>query len=263
MQSPYFIYDGIKSTDMGLYIVRIGQSNNFVEVPYWGGANIEEERHYKKITPYFYRVNREPIEFTVQFILAYNNMRIKDWTPQERNKIAKWLIQDTYKEFQTSDDLSKYYYAICTSPANLNLMGNQGYIELTFQTNSPYAWSPIYVEEYDLSDNEESTVIELENRSNVLDYYYPKLEIELKDDATDIALKNLSDGGRIFSFTGLYENETVSIDNENKLILSNNPLSNPFSKFNRNWFRLVYGVNYIEVTGKCVIKVKSQFPIAQ
>ena len=94
-------------------------------------------------------------------------------------------------------------------------------------------------------------------------YYKPKIEIELVNNNTDVSLKNLSNNGEIFSFTGLKPNEIISIDNENEFIKSNNQLSNPFSKFNRKWLKLVYGVNRLEVTGQCNIAVKSQFPIAQ
>ena len=262
MESEYFIFDGIKSSDMGLYNVRVEQSG-FIETPYWGGADIEEEYHKGKVTPYFYGIKREPIEFTVQFALADKYMQSEEWTSQKRNKIAKWLLHNTYKPFQTCDDLGKIYYVICISEGNLNLINTKGYVELTFRCNSSFAWTPIYIENFDLSNNTTTQIIELENRSNVLKYYKPKIEIELVNNNTDVSLKNLSNGGEIFSFTGLKPNEIISIDNENEFIKSNNQLSNPFSKFNRKWLKLVYGVNRLEVTGQCKLWIKSCFPIAQ
>lgn len=266
MESMYFIFDGVKSSDMDLYIMRIEHSG-FVETPYWGETNVHEEKSRKRLTPYFYGIDREPIEFTVQFVLVDKHMQPKKWTPQERYKIANWLIHDTYKEFQTSDDLGKRYNAIVVSNTDLNLINTEGYIEVTFRTNSPFAWSPIYIDSFDLSNNTTTQIIQLENKSNVLKYYNPKIEIELVGDTTSFQLKNLSNNGMTMKFESLLPNEIISIDCENRIIKSNLFGSNPFSKFNidmkRYWMDLVYGVNRIEVQGAIKLYVKSQYPIAQ
>lgn len=268
MESEHFIFDGVKSSDMGLMSVRMS-SNTFVETPFWGGADIKEELSHKKITPYFYGVQRKPIEFKIQCALMDSNGDVKQWTPQDRSRIARWLIHDEYKEFQTVDDLGKRYFAICTNDVNLNLINTRGYIELSFKTNSPYAWSPIYVDKFDLSNNEATTIIELENKSNVVKEFNPLIEIELVNGETNIELKNLSNSGKAMRFEGLYSNEVISIDTQNKIIKSNLQGSNPFSKFNtgtynkRYWLDLVYGINQISVNGKCIIYTKMRFPIAQ
>lgn len=266
MESMYFIFDGVKSSDMDLYIMRI-EHGGFIETPYMGGLDIEEEKISKRLTPYFYGVNREPIEFTVQFVPMDRRGNLKEWTPQERYKIGKWLIHDTYKPFQTSDDLGKYYYAMITEPVDISTMNRQGYMEVTFRTNSPFAWSPVYIDSFDLSDNTAAEIKELENNSNVLKYYRPKIEFELVGDTTDVQFRNLSNGGRVMKFENLIPNEIISIDCENEIIKSNRQTSNPFSKFNigmrRYWLDLVYGINHIEITGAIKLYVKSQFPIAQ
>ena len=89
---------------------------------------------------------------------------------------------------------------------------------------------------------------------------YPEVEFELIDTATGITLKNLTDGGREFVFSTLNTTETVYVNNQRKQIISDTNLYR-YSKFNKNWFRLVYGINQIRVTGKCILKVRSQFPI--
>ena len=260
MESQYFIFDGIKSKDMDLHIMRIDHSG-FVDSPYWGSQDIQEERHKNKIKAYYYGVSKEPIEFTIQLVLMDKNNKPKKWTPRERFKIAKWLLQDTYKEFQTSDDLGKIYYAICTSEANLQLINQEGYMELTFKTNSPYAWSPVYIDTFDLSNNTTKTTITLHNGSNILKKFMPKVEIEMKG-STAVTLKNLTNGGKEFTIKNRATSEVISFDNENKIIKSSLN-TNPFGSFNRNWLELVEGENRIEVTGKCILTVKSQYPIAQ
>lgn len=267
MESQYFIYDGKTSTEMNLYNVRINHSG-FVETPLWGGVNIQEDTSRRRLTSYFYGVTREPIEFKVEFALADEHFTPKEWTPEERYKIAKWLVPNGYKEFQTNDDLSKRYYAMITNDVNLNLVNTRGYIELTFRTNSPFAWTEIEDEVFDLSDNATTTTIQLENKSNVLEQYRPMLvEIELVGGEINVQLKNLTNDNKIMKFEGLTANETVSIDCENEIMKSNLFGNNPFAQFNkgikRYWLDLASGINNIEVTGKCIIKTRCQFPIAQ
>lgn len=267
MESKYFIFDGIKSSDMDLYNVHV-DNNGLIEVPYFGGADISEEYNQKKLVPYFYGVKRKAIEFSVQFALSNDGIILKEWTPQIRNKIAKWLVHDTYKEFQTSDDLGKKYYVICTNPGNLHLRLTKGYVDLTFRTNSPFAWAGNSIIRYeDLSNNTNSKIINVENLSNIPRWFRPIIEIELVNGETDVELKNLSNGGKTMKFEGLTPNEIISIDCENELVLSNLFGSNPFSKFNvdtkRYWMDLVYGINQIEVKGKCKIWFKLDFPIVQ
>lgn len=257
MQSEYFIFDGVKSQDMEeMYSVRM--ESGLAESPFFGGQDIEEEWVGNRITPYDYGTQLNPIEFTIQI-----SPLDKEWTPQLRNAIGRWLVHREYKSFQTCDDLGKYYYAKCIEAPNFQLASNRGYLELTFRTNSAFAFSPVYISDYNLSDNATTRIIEMDNYSNINQNYKPKIEIQLVDGETDITLKNLSNGGKEFKFVGLSPNEIVSIDNQNEFIVSSNPLSNPFSKFNENWLELVYGTNQILVTGVCKLWVKSIFPILQ
>ncbi len=262
MEDMYFIFDGIKSSDMGLYNVRVGHSG-FVEVPFVGRADIREKFSSKKIIPSLHNVKREPITFTLQFMLMDNNLQPKEWTSEDRNRIGDWLIHDTYKSFQTSDDLGKYYYVIIEDAEKLYLVSGKGYLEVTCRTNSPYVWSPTYILPFDLSDNDTETSIIIDNKSNVEKYYYPKIEIESLADNTNVELKNLSNGGKVTKFEGLNNGEIISVDNENRFIKSDLFGSNPFEKFNKEWLELVQGDNEIKVTGKCKMWIKCHFPIIQ
>lgn len=256
MQSEFFIFDGINSDDMGLYNIRM--DSGLIETPFMGNKDTITTKVKNKDRPYFHGINKDVLQFTLQFSLLD-----EEWTPEKTHEIARWLLHDTYKSFQSSDDLGKYYYVICTNGESIYKAHNKGYVELTFEANAPYAFSPIYLNEYDLELNTTTDTIQIENRSNINDYYYPRVEIWLKGTSTAITLKNLSDGGREFTFTGLQSGETISVDNENKYIISDVPSVYRFSNFNGNWFRLVYGINNIEVTGECVITVRTQYPIIQ
>ena len=263
----HFIFDGIKSSDMDLKIMRIG-GDDFVQTPLWGGVNIQESVSKKRLVPYFYGVTRDNLEFPpLQLVLCDKNMQPKIWTSNDRYKISKWLCHDTYKEFISSDDLGKRYKVIAEAQTDLHLINTQGYMEVQFRCNSPYAFSPVYINTENLSDNIASKTIILENMSNVQRVYNPLIEIELVNGETDVILTNLSNGGKAMKFIGLSPNETISIDCQNRIIKSNLFGSNPFAKFNvggkRFWMDLVYGQNLIRVEGMCIVKTKMEYPIAQ
>lgn len=257
MKNTDFIFDSVNSSEMGLYIVSIDGGLHSDTV--YGGQNIIEERVGKKPNPYFLRTEKEPIEFEVTFSLLDGK-----WTPEKRFEIAKWLIHDDYKSFQTVDDLGKFYYAMVINPWELEYAGDdKGYVRVTFRTDAYHAWSPVYFQTFDLRNNLTTTNIILENKSNVDKYYYPKLEFTLDGDSTGISLINLNDGGREFKFENLFEGETVGADNEKKIIKSDLADVYRLNNFNKKWLRLAYGQNNIQVTGKCILKVKSQFPIVR
>ena len=255
MQSEHFIFNNIKSIDMDQYLIRT--KGGAVSTPFFGGQSIKEDRMKGKLTPYHFGTELNPIEFTIEICPLE-----KEWTPQMKNEIGRWLVHDTYKPFQTADDLGKFYYAIVTEMPDFQMYGNHGYIPITFRTNSAFAWSPTYIDDFDLSTNETTTIIELNNLSNINRNYRPKIEFEVVG-GTDVQIKNLSNGGEIFKFEGLTVGEVISVDNENEVIVSSLFGSNPFSKFNKNWLELVYGTNRLEVSGKIKLFTKSIFPILQ
>ena len=259
MDSEHFIFNEIKSVDKEMYSVHV--DGGFVRDVIFGGQEIIEDEIASKPNPYFIKTKRRPLEF--EMVISPLD---KLWTPEKRQEIAQWLIHDEYKSFQTCDDLGKIYYIICTNPWEVETNGlRQGYMRLQFRADAFHAWSPVYYQEFDLSNNT-STIITLENRSNVCNYYYPKLEILNLNSTQEIVLKNLNDNGREFKINNLHLNEIVGFDNEKKIIKSSLEESDNIFRlkdFNKHWLRLVYGKNQIQVTGKCILKVKSQFPIVR
>lgn len=253
--SENFIFNGIHSTDYNIIICRI--DSGLINEPYISGKNIIEDSTTRNPVPFFYRSQLKPLEFTLTFAVIDDN----GWTDERKYEIANWLIRPNYCELISCDNIAKRAFVLATSDIQLVSNGiGGGYIQISFRAKHPYFLSPIYIETFDLSDNDETRRIQIDNKSNVLEYYNPQIEFQLQGNSTGISLKNLSDGGRVFSYSGLNMNETVFTDNEHKKILSDTG-SYRYDNFNGNWFRLVHGVNYIEVTGKCILQVKNEFPI--
>lgn len=255
MINTTFIFDGIKSSDMGIYNVRM--SGGLVETPFISSRDIQEDSLPHKDINVFYGVSKKPLEFTLTFSPLEDG-----FGEQKKMEIARWLIQDEYKDFQTTDYLGKIFRVIATSEVKWITNGTEmGYFEIGFRCDAPYAWSPVYMERFDLSGNTTKTTIELWNKSNVNKYYYPELEFKLEGTSTGLTLKNLSDEGREFKFTGLNLKETVYVNNDRKRIISDIGGVYRLNEFNKNWLRLKQGRNIIEVAGACIIETRMQFPL--
>jgi len=252
--STYFWFNRESSITHGLSNIRL--DTGMIAEPYWGSRDLITDKIAGKDINFLYKVDRKPIQFELTFSLLEGL-----WTPEKRFEIARWLIQDDYCEFYTADAPDRIFYAICIDKGDLLTNGlEQGYVTLRFKNLYPYAMTSVYLQTFDLYNISSPIIIEIENKSNVDKYYYPEIEIQATN--TNITLQNLSDSGRQSIITGFdVSGETIYINSKNKKIISDVSTSNPLSKFNKNWFRLTYGVNRIQVTGKCKLSIRSQFPI--
>lgn len=251
--SEYFSFDGRSSQEFGLMLVKT--NDGLISGQFGVNRSLVKEYIPKANKFYTYGVAEEPLKFTIQIA------KTDEWTDNFILDVVNWLFVDDYKAFYSYDNPSIVYW--CMPVGNPERFFNglkQGYAELEFECDSSHAWSPIQISNFDLINNETTTVIELENKTNIYKYYYPKLEFTLQG-STSLTLKNLTDGGREFIFTELTDGETISVDNEKKIIISSMPSVYRYSNFNKNWFRLTQGMNYIEVIGKCTLDFKCEFPI--
>jgi phage-related protein len=254
MISTLFEYNGIRSEDMGISIVR--KDSGLFPVVYVSPKEILDEYPSRAESPYFYRTKMQQLTFTLTFA------PLEDAFDKDKlYQIGNWLFQNTYKPFISDDNTDKILYCMATSKVDFITNGlNEGYIDVEFKCKYPYAFLPTSIQAFNLSTNTTTTNIQLGNFSNVNDYYYPEIEITLVDTATSVSLMNLSDGGRITALTGLSTGETIYINNSKKQLISSTGLYK-FDSFNLNWLRLVTGQNTIQVTGKCIINVRCNFPV--
>jgi hypothetical protein len=255
--SSEFIIDGIKSKDIGIdgvSIIRINASE--IQSPFMGAKSIIEEKIPNRDIPYFYGVSLEPIEFSLKF-----STLDKEYDSKVLFELGKIFGKRTYVPFQSVDAMEKIYYVIATSPISIITYGQyRGWLEISLRCNAPWGWSLPEVSTFDLSDITAPTIIEIENKSNVNEYYYPELWIDLKGDSTGVILKNLSDGEREFQIQVENTNEQFYFNNQLKQIESSIGKYR-LSNFNKKWLRLLQGVNRLEVTGKSVIQIRCQFPL--
>lgn len=249
-----FEFDGQQSTEYGLLLANMSSST--MNTPFALGRQVREAKIGSKSIPYFFGVDEEPLQFRV--MLA----REEEWDYDTRLRVVRWLFQNEYKPFISTDNIGVIYNAmVVDSPEKISVGNIPRMIELNFRCDAPWAWTPHYVYNYDLSTNTGTTTITIENNSNIQKYVHPEIWIRAIDGGT-ITLTNTSDGGRQTILTNLLANEVVYLNNEFKQIETDLPSVYRLKDFNRKWIQLVYGMNHIQVTGKCLITSKAKYGIA-
>lgn len=157
-QSIQFMYDGISSEDMGVFIAW--DDDGLFEENFLPERKIIEKKIANREKPYFQRVEHEPLSFSLSFA-------IEDWeSPDTLRKLARWFFQPYYKPLVFSSNPNRVYYAIFEGDSKLFHNGlNEGYIELDIRCDSPYSYSSETTKENtEFRDSNKGKVI-LDNQS--------------------------------------------------------------------------------------------------
>lgn len=243
-------------------IIAVNLSNGMIETHTGVTQDIIEEKSMSLDKPYFLGVDRKPITFSMNFARVDN----EKWDYQTKLKFSRLIFEPNYRELKSADYPQVVYNVICVDEPKKVLNGvDQGYITLNFRCDAPWGWSPATVVTKNISgaSDENPYVIELENNSNVLQWYYPEVEFKTLG-TTNFKMSNNKDGGRDFIFTDIYDGEVIYVNNDIKKVIGDQPypLKYRLDKFNKNWFRLKYGKNKINIYTDCIISFKMKYPVA-
>jgi predicted phage tail component-like protein len=252
--SLYFTYGSgsneRKSYDMGISNVSV--KSGMYEEEFMSEIDIYETKVRVREAPYFNRIDRKPKSLNLTF--AFN----KSFDDQKLNDVARWLSPAFYEPMIFSDNPTKIYYCIPIQGSELIHNGlNQGYINLTFRCDSPYAYSlPIKSPIYDLSINPaDGTLITLENGG------YETIPVKIvfqKVGSGNISFRNISSGySKEIALTGLVNGEEIIIDSENEEI--NSSVTSRYDNHNDEFLELYRGNNQIAVKGNMKIYFVYQF----
>lgn len=251
-ESLYFVYDGIRSDEMGLINVNI-QSGMQEEI-FLPEQTITEVTVRGRDTPYFIETKRTPFTLNLNFAFldTFDDEKIKN--------IVNWLAnQPYYKPLYFSDNLNKWYYVLYTGEAKLlhNCL-KQGYITIEMRSISPYTYSPVYQPAvYDYSTNSPDGSDFSVNNLGTLPSY-PTIKIQ-KIGSGDIKIVNYSDRGKTFLIKNLVDNEFIEIDCESEDIVSDIPLTYHFDDTTGDFPYFVPGMNYLKIYGNCKMQWTYQF----
>lgn len=254
LHSIYFSYDGIRSDYLGVYLVRL--QSGFVATPFLGERQIISESIVGNDIPYIFDVQTNPLQLTLTLSCLEGY-----WTLDKRREVARLLDQKKFCEFYSTDFPEKLYFLQYIGGIDISTnKRQQGYLTVQMLNISPYSYSSMYELIKDFSLITVPTIFEFENKGD--NNLYPEIWVE-KVGAGDISIVNLSNGGMNFKFTGLLDQEVVYIDNRPSFhhIESSIPNTYRYDNFNGNYLELPRGINRLEVTGACKIKLLYQFEI--
>jgi len=248
--SEYFIFNNEYSTNYGIKNCNI--QSGMQEETFIHSREILSIQIKGKESPYLQYIKPSPLKLSVTLMFE------DGFNFDKLNNLAYLLNQPYYVPMIFSEDLHKIYYVLLSDDSNLNHNClNQGYVTLTFITNSPYSFSSIYESPlYDLTINPTYTDIEFINSGFV--NCTPELYLK-KIGNGNFSLVNLSDSGKEFKFTNLVDGEEISINNELKIIITSLLATNRYDNFNFNFLSINRGKNILRVTGTAIFKFRYQF----
>jgi phage-related protein len=249
-ESLYFVYDSIKSMDMG--VIQVNIDGGLFEEQFLSSRSIREEKIRGRKKPYFYEVEEEPLSIPIGLWFDTG------LSEENRRKVARWLNQPFYKELYFSEQPDRRFYAMYVgSPSLLHNGIEEGYVQLEMRCDTSHSYSPVYISDiYDLSDNVDSTEITFTNNGD-LDCE-PVLYIS-KVGNGDISIINNSDSGIEFKLTGLVDGENLTIDNENEEIETDLVGTYRYNDHNGVFLTIPRGVNRLQVFGEAKLQFKYQF----
>lgn len=255
--SEYFVLNGIRSYEMGIYNVVVDHKGVMVSEPLTGQREIREKYVVGRTKPYFMGVNKMPPTLFLQlaFVDKFDDKKIRE--------VTNWLCADTYQELAFSSNLDRRFFVIAIEEPQIYHTGyNEGYIEITFRCNDYYQYSKEYIDDFNLSENTpEGTIIEIKNLGDTI--LRPRLEVENLVEGQKIQIFNQTDRNKEFSIEGLKKDEKVFIDCEEEEIFSSLPNTYRYDNHNDEWIELVFGTNRLKVIGQCKLRFLYRFKFQQ
>lgn len=252
MQSLHFVFDEVRSRDLGIVNVHVSSSDMYSET-LTGKRSITEVKSRNRTKPFFLNVDYEPIDFTIS--MAFLN----GFSDDDIRRVGRIFVSDQYKELFFEENPFKRFFVIAIDTPTLSHNGlGQGYLTIHFRNIDSFAYSPVYTSKvYDFSQTNSGTIL-LENNGD----WIVKPEIWItKVGNGDFSIVNTTDEGRPFTFSGLLDGETVYVDNEHEFIQSS--LSNVYRylNFNNEYIKLPVGINTLQVTGNATFQFRYQYKL--
>lgn len=250
-QDSTFTIDGVSSNSLGasgISLVKVGGGETTRQVI--GDRSIKKEKVNNKT--YYYGIDESPIEFDLQFCLKDNAVL----TETNMFALTSIFAKDKYVSFTSTDYPNTIFYVIATSIEEVKFGSGKGYFNIHLENFSSHAYRAPTTTIFDFSSTTDN-FFQINATHNVGDYYYPIIEITMKD--TSITLTN---NGVTFGFTDLNVDEVLTIDCGKREIISSanvyrlNKMIN-----NHNFFKLSRGINTITCDKSAILKFICQYPV--
>jgi len=253
-----FVFDNVSSQVFSLRIAQLGNQNTKVTNTY-SSIEILKDRSSKRIESYYYgRRLADSIVFPMEIL----NENLNSYTMNQVQVIQEWLFGRAEPKFLSILEpgmSNASYQCWLNNPSTISIDGQVVGWSFDVECTAPYALTDIVETRYELLND--ASTIEFHNLSNVEDYLYPEMSIQLLDNSTFILIQNQSDEDRLFQISGMRQGESVFVDNNRQIMIAESG-DNVFQHFNLNWFRFSPGFNRLYVDGRCILTFRNRFQMA-
>jgi len=249
-ESLYILFNNINSQDFD--IINIHIDSGLYQETFIPDRTIKETKVRNNPIPFFQGV--EDSSRVINCSLAFK----EGFDEDKLRSVKRWLTTSYYSPLIFSESPDYIYYSLCTNTSDLLHTGNgNGYINVEFQCDSNFVYSPVYTSVlYDFSINNLSPVIQFINNGDV--DCKPMLSLQKVNDG-NIAIINLSDGGKEFGLRNLLNNEDLYIDNENEEIVTSIPNTYRYDNQIGEFLNMKRGINNLQIFGDCKLQFRYQF----
>lgn len=242
-----FVYNNVPSELYGLYIMDI--DTNAINASMGSSSmDIQEQKIYRKATPYFYGSTPSPkLEFDFS---AYSTDEID---AVQFEAIQRWLFSSrNYKRFAIDQyDIQDIYFNVIFNDPKIQRVGNliQGF-SCKATCDSPFALKYPKTTTYSyLASVVDSTEIYYNESDDTGDYLYPtELIITMNNSGGNVTITNLDDSNRVVSFTGLSPSEILTTSPLYQTMSSSTGLKR-LGNSNKKFLRLVPNKNRLRIQG--------------
>ncbi len=250
-----FQFDNTTSHRFGLIIGSIGDTG-VQNIKTYGNIEIATDRAMNKTEPFYYR---SKIVDHLEFPMTIINKHQQFYESWEVQIIQSWLFGRRDPHLLTifdPDKMNESYECWLIDPEVIKVDNKPIGWSFTVKCTSSYSITDIKTEVFECT--QDITDARYWNHSNIEDYLYPEMNIQLASDSTGIKIENESDGNRVFQLTGLRSGENIYVDNNLGYLVTVSG-DKILKNFNLNYFRVVDGLNKLKITGKGVITIRTRF----
>ena len=195
--------------------------------------------------------------------LVKNNY--EDLSTIELRALYKWLSgakNSSWLDLYNGDNIDYSFLGKFTKIEAYKLDARTIGVTVTFESVSPWAYSPIQTETIQVDGTISKTINNLSD--DLYTYVYPKIVYT----NTSNAVSGTSDFFSILNaatqdttkLTGIVSNEVVTMDS-NQIIYSNVNAKLYGDNFNMKWFKLVSGNNVLTINGVGTMVITYRYPI--
>lgn len=272
MFGKYFTYNNHSSEDFDLMIGGFDYTENISfamgRTVYKGGFTTV-----RKIPNFMGTEYNDVLTFEISCIkdvCKYPNQDEMVFTEDEVDEIVSWLTESNYPILFHMYDYEpevykKYdYFAVVSDVTPQTFAGDVVGFNISFTTNSPYAWSELKKLEYE-NTGENTYIVHVKN-SERLGMIFPKITIlpaiTGEPGRVDVTIANERDGGQMD--LSILKDETV-IDCQRSLISNTTGLLH-FDDLGISdvdqiyWFRLYNGENNVTLSGDATFTIEYREP---